>query len=81
MTETVADYVTRTTVRLQPKRCPGCMSVFGQLVADGEQLLVGQVLMTRFWGTCARCCGEIIWNKADRHIESITREAKARKAK
>ena len=81
MTETVVDYITRTTVRLQPKRCPGCTAPLGTVVDSGAQFHSGALLITSVRGACAKCGHPITWFSTDRHIESITREAKARKVK
>jgi len=69
MIETKAEYLIRLAPTAIRKRCPDCFRVFGREINGGEYLLVGNVLMDRFWGHCAVCGKQLIWNKSDRYLE------------
>ena len=80
MTETRAEYLTRTSNHGKPKShtCPGCLREFGVEVHSGAMLLIGNVLVQYFSGECGNCGGKLDWSSVDRYMNRITARAKAR---
>jgi len=78
MIETKAEYFIAQTIRPKSMKCPDCQHVFGREIRGGEFLLVGNILMERFWGICGFCGHSLIWSKSDRLMKNITRVARQR---